>query len=172
MNRFQSWGRYPKAEHDVSSVRWTDTTLPDSGDKTMLPFGLGRSYGDSCLNDRQNLVETSGLGRFVAFDKSNGLLRCEGGVTLDEVLKLIVPNGWFLPTTPGTKFITVGGAIANDIHGKNHHVAGTFGCNVKAFELLRSDGSRTRCSARSNADLFKATIGGLGLTGLITWAEF
>ena len=172
MNRFQSWGCYPKAEHEISSVRWTDTGLPDSEEKTVLPYGLGRSYGDSCLNDGQTLIETSGLSRFIAFDQKKGFLRCEAGVTLDEVLKLIVPNGWFLPTTPGTKFITIGGAIANDIHGKNHHVAGTFGCSVRALELLRSDGSRTRCTSRSNVDLFKATIGGLGLTGLITWAEF
>ena len=171
MNRFQSWGRYPKAEHEVRCVRWTDAALPDSGDKSVLPYGLGRSYGDSCLNDGHTLVETSGLSRFIAFDKSKGLLCCEAGVTLDEILKLIVPEGWFLPTTPGTKYITLGGAIANDIHGKNHHVAGTFGCHVKAFEILRSDGQRIRCTTRSNADLFKATVGGLGLTGLITWAE-
>lgn len=172
MNRFQSWGRYPKVEQEILAVRWRDETLPDSGDKSVLPYGLGRSYGDSCLNDGQALVETSGLNRFIAFDKKKGILRCEAGVTLDEILKLIVPSGWFLPTTPGTKFITVGGAIANDIHGKNHHVAGTFGCHVKAFELLRSDGARQRCTARTNTELFKATLGGLGLTGLITWAEF
>jgi len=118
------------------------------------------------------LLETTGLNRFIAFDQKAGILRCEAGVSLDDILKLIVPKGWFLPTTPGTKFITVGGAIANDIHGKNHHVAGTFGCHVKAFELLRSDGSRLKCTSRTNTDLFKATIGGLGLTGLITWAEF
>ena len=153
-------------------MRWKGDLLPESGDKSILPFGLGRSYGDSCLNDGESLVETSGLNRFIAFDESKGSIQCEAGVTLDEILKLIVPKGWFLPTTPGTKFITVGGAIANDIHGKNHHVSGSFGCHVKGFELLRSDGSRTRCTSRSNTDLFKATIGGLGLTGLITWAEF
>ncbi|QXD24292.1 FAD-binding oxidoreductase [Opitutia bacterium ISCC 51] len=172
MNRFQSWGRFPKAEQDIYAMRWKDGMLPDTGEKSVLPFGLGRSYGDSCLNNGQSLVETSGLNRFIAFDEKAGTLCCEAGVSLDEILKLIVPKGWFLPTTPGTKFITVGGAIANDIHGKNHHVAGTFGCHVKAFELLRSDGSRTRCTPRTNSELFKATIGGLGLTGLITWAEF
>jgi FAD/FMN-containing dehydrogenase len=82
-----------------------------------------------------------------------------------------VPRGWFLPTTPGTKFVTVGGAIANDVHGKNHHVAGTFGCHVPSFELVRSDGSRYTCSASENPEWYRATIGGLGLTGLITWAE-
>ena len=172
MNRFQSWGRFPKAEQDVHAMRWKDGALPDSGAKSVLPFGLGRSYGDSCLNDGNSLVETSGLNRFIAFDQNVGTLCCEAGVSLDDILKLIVPKGWFLPTTPGTKFITVGGAIANDIHGKNHHIAGTFGCHVKAFELLRSDGSRIRCTPRTNTELYKATIGGLGLTGLITWAEF
>lgn len=171
MNRFQSWGRYPKAEQDVSAMRWLDTTVPETEGKTILPYGLGRSYGDSCLNDGQALVETSGMNRFIRFNQETGILCCEAGVTLDEILKLSVPKGWFLPTTPGTKFITLGGAIANDIHGKNHHVAGTFGCHVKAFELLRSDGTRMRCTSRTNTEFFKATIGGLGLTGLITWAE-
>jgi len=87
-----------------------------------------------------------------------------------EILDLVVPQGWFLPVTPGTKFVTVGGAIANDVHGKNHHRAGTFGCHVLAFELLRSDGMRLLCTAAENAEWFAATIGGLGLTGLITWA--
>jgi len=93
-------------------------------------------------------------------------------VSLEEVLKLIVPHGYFLPTTPGTKFITVGGAVANDVHGKNHHRAGTFGCAVTQFELLRSNGERLRCSPEINPEWFRATIGGLGLTGLITWVEF
>lgn len=172
MNRFQSWGRFPNADHEVCALRWLDTAVPETGGKTLLPYGLGRSYGDSCLNDGGTLVETSGMNRFIKFDVAAGIIRCEAGVSLDEVLKLVVPKGWFLPTTPGTKFITVGGAIANDIHGKNHHVAGTFGCHVTAFELLRSDGTRHLCTPESNTDLFKATIGGLGLTGLITWAEF
>ena len=138
----------------------------------MLPFGLGRSYGDSCLNDGGVLLLTTSLNHIVAFDDEHGLFRCEAGVSLDEVLKVIVPRGWFLPTTPGTKFVTVGGAIANDIHGKNHHRAGTFGCHVTRFELLRSDGKRLLCSPVENSEWFAATIGGLGLTGLITWAEF
>ena len=98
-------------------------------------------------------------------------LRCEGGVTLAEILDFAVPRGWFLPVTPGTKFVTVGGAIANDIHGKNHHVAGTFGCHVPRFELVRSNGQQYECTATQNQSLYEATIGGLGLTGLITWAE-
>ena len=138
----------------------------------MLPFGLGRSYGDSCLNDGGELLLTESLDHILAFDEENGLIRCEAGASLDEVLQVIVPRGWFLPTTPGTKFVTIGGAIANDIHGKNHHRAGTFGCHVTKFELLRSTGERLLCSPEQNGAWFAATIGGLGLTGLITWAEF
>ena len=115
---------------------------------------------------------TTALNHLLAFDPENGVLRCESGVSFDEVLQFIVPLGWFLPTTPGTKFVTVGGAIANDVHGKNHHRAGTFGCHVTQFELLRSDGERMLCSPDKNPRWFAATIGGLGLTGLITWAEF
>mgnify|MGYP006196735091 FL=1 len=99
------------------------------------------------------------------------MLRCEAGVLLADIIKLALPQGWFLPVTPGTQFVTVGGAVANDVHGKNHHVAGTFGLHVRSFELLRSDGSRRLCSPLDNADWFGATIGGLGLTGLITWVE-
>jgi FAD/FMN-containing dehydrogenase len=138
----------------------------------MLPFGLGRSYGDSCLNDGGDLLVTESLDHILAFDEEQGRIRCESGVTLDALLRVIVPRGWFLPTTPGTKFITVGGAIANDIHGKNHHRSGTFGCHVTRFELLRSTGERMICSPGENTAWFAATVGGLGLTGLITWAEF
>jgi FAD/FMN-containing dehydrogenase len=106
------------------------------------------------------------------FDEQTGLIRCEAGVMLADILEVVVPRGWFLPVTPGTKYVSVGGAIANDIHGKNHHVAGTFGCHITQFELLRSTGERLICSPDQNRDLFRATIGGLGLTGLILWAEF
>lgn len=136
-----------------------------------MPYGRGRSYGDSCLNDSQTICVTSRLNHFIHFDPEQGILRCESGVGLDEILQLVVPQGWFLAVTPGTKYVTVGGAIANDVHGKNHHLAGTFGCHVTAFELLRTTGERLRCSATENAAMFRATIGGLGLTGLITWAE-
>jgi len=136
-----------------------------------LPYGNGRSYGDVCLNDGGVLLHTRRLDRFIAMDANRGLLTCESGVTLEEVLDLIVPMGWFLSVTPGTKFVTVGGAIANDVHGKNHHRVGTFGHFVRRFELLRSDGQRMVCSRKENSEWFAATVGGLGLTGVITWAE-
>ncbi|MDA9101225.1 FAD-binding oxidoreductase [Omnitrophica bacterium] len=139
--------------------------------KSVLPYGLGRSYGDCCLNSKGILLDTTGLDRFIELDIEKKTLRCEAGVSLEAVLQLIVPKGLFLPVVPGTKYVTVGGAIANDVHGKNHHCAGTFGRYVKKFELLRSDGQRMICSETENSGMYKATIGGIGLTGLIVWAE-
>lgn len=169
-----SWGNYPRVKHKaVIPIYWREQAegLSDV-EGTVLPYGWGRSYGDSCLNAGGTLIDMAGLNRFMSFDQETGLICCEAGVTLADVLKLVVPMGWFLPTTPGTKFVTIGGAIANDVHGKNHHKAGTFGCHVTRFELLRSDGQQIICSPTENADLFRATIGGLGLTGVILWAEF
>jgi FAD/FMN-containing dehydrogenase len=173
METFQSWGRYPKATHKTVNLDWA-SRLPDlkSLPGSLLPYGYGRTYGDSCLNDNGTLLLGRGLNRFISFDPSTGLLACEAGVRFDEILKIFVPRGWFLPTTPGTKFVSVGGAIANDVHGKNHHADGTFGRHVTRLELVRSDGSRMLCSREQNPQWFRATMGGLGLTGLITWAEF
>ncbi len=171
---YQSWGNYPKARNQrVIPVHWRDAP-PDlqAIDGSVLAYGYGRSYGDSCLNENGTLLDITPLNRYIAFDAERGLIRCESGVLFADLLQFIVPRGWFLPTTPGTKYVSVGGAIANDVHGKNHHVAGTFGGHVTRFELLRSDGSRLICSPTENAELFRATIGGLGLTGLILWAEF
>ena len=143
----------------------------------MLPVGAGRSYGDVCLLDHGTLVRTrgpnfnGGMDHLLDFDPQTGILCCEAGTTLGEILDFAVPRGFFLPVSPGTKFVTVGGAIANDIHGKNHHIAGTFGRHVPRFELVRSDGAHLICSAAQHADFYSATIGGMGLTGLITWAE-
>ena len=170
----RSWGRYPQVEHSqVQPVYWR-SELPDLAhfEQPLLPYAYGRSYGDSCLNEGGVSLDVSHLRRFISFDADEGNLRCEAGVTLAEILKLIVPRGWFIPVSPGTKFVSVGGAIANDIHGKNHHKAGTFGCHVTCFELLRSNGQRLICSPYENSELFCATIGGLGLTGVILWAEF
>ncbi|NNJ97732.1 MAG: FAD-binding oxidoreductase [Gammaproteobacteria bacterium] len=171
--RYQSWGRYPKVEQEARILYWGDESLPtyECEDKTILPFGNGRSYGDVCLNEGGILLDCRHMDRFIKFDTETGILRCEAGVLLSEILQVTVSRGWFLPVTPGTQFVTVGGAIANDVHGKNHHKAGTFGCYVRRFELLRSDGARIICSNDENADFFSATIGGLGLTGVITWAE-
>ncbi|MEN8216145.1 MAG: FAD-binding oxidoreductase [Pseudomonadota bacterium] len=169
---YQSWGSFPKVSQRIRPIRWgkKPISLPEPSD-TVLPHGLGRSYGDVCLNDGGILLTTRSINRFIEFDIDEGVLRCEAGVSLAEILELCVPQGWFLPVTPGTQFVTIGGAIANDVHGKNHHCAGTFGRHVLQFELLRSDGERLLCTPTSNEQYYAATIGGLGLTGLITWAE-
>src|SRR3982751_4329664 len=137
----ESWGRYPRAKQEIIAMRWR-REAPPFGDAKVLPRGQGRSYGDSCLNDGGVLISTAGLDRFIFLDEERAILRCEAGVTFEAILELIVPRGFFLPVVPGTKYVSVGGAIANDIHGKNHHRAGTFGAHVRRLELLRSDGSR------------------------------
>ncbi len=167
----RSWGNLPAVP--AREERWWSArgaALP-AVDATLLAYGNGRSYGDVGLNSAGTLLHTRGMDRLIAFDEGSGVLSCEAGVLLSEILEVFAPRGWFLPVTPGTRFVTVGGAIANDVHSKNHHGAGTFGCHVRRFELLRCDGSRRICSADENADWFAATIGGMGLTGLITWAE-
>ena len=167
-----SWGNVIRAPHVVYGLHGRHDpfpTLPPAG--TVLPFGNGRSYGDSCLNVGGALLQTKALDRFIRFDRESGMLACEAGVLLADILRLVVPAGWFLPVVPGTCYITVGGAIANDVHGKNHHHAGTFGRHVRQFELLRSDGTRLVCSPSAQPDWFAATVGGLGLTGVVTWAE-
>lgn len=171
---FESWGRFPKVSHLGEIIPGSINRVGESirsADAQILPRGLGRSYGDSCLNENGYLLSTRLLDKFVLFNPDSGILRCESGVTLDEILRVFVPRGWFLPVTPGTKFVTIGGAIANDVHGKNHHKAGTFGNHVIRFELERSDGTRIVCSNIENPEWFKATIGGLGLTGVILWAD-
>jgi FAD/FMN-containing dehydrogenase len=169
---YASWGRYPRVRHQqIVTLPSRRASLQLEPDQRYLPRGNGRSYGDVCLNDGGHLLTTQRLDHFVEFDRENGILRCESGLLLGEILRVVAPHGWFLPAIPGTQLASVGGAIANDVHGKNHHVAGTFGCHVRGFELLRSDGTRRWCSPTSETDLFCATIGGLGLTGLITVAE-
>jgi FAD/FMN-containing dehydrogenase len=167
---FGSWGRVFAPQEGAFLHDHRDFALPQ-GEGFLLAHGCGRSYGDSCLNHGHRLIATRRLSRFISFDAREGIVACEAGVTLDALISLVLPRGWFPPVVPGTRWVTVGGAIANDIHGKNHHRTGSFGHHVRAFELLRSGGERVRCSAGENADLFRATIGGLGLTGLITWAE-
>lgn len=171
--RYQSWGRFPHADGQRAHVlRWLDESIDLSSiPAPLLPYAYGRSYGDSCLNINGSLLDTTSLRRFIAFDPERGLLRCEAGISLADILEVLVPLGWFLPVSPGTKYVSLGGAIANDVHGKNHHCAGSFGCHVRSFELLRSTGERYLCSPTTHQELFNATIGGLGLTGLILWVE-
>ena len=170
-----SWGRYPKtAHHRVHKPAWNDQVpdiLRSAALGSLLPYGLGRSYGDSCLNAGRELIDCRRLNRILGFDEATGMLRCESGVSLSDILDVFLPKGWFLPVTPGTRFVTVGGAIANDVHGKNHHCAGTFGAHVFQIALQRSNDGLVICNSEENSDMLRATIGGLGLTGVIAWAD-
>lgn len=166
--RYRSWGRFPSTRERGVELERDALPAPQDPAEVMLPFGNGRSYGDSCLNTGGILLDTRRLCRILSVDRATGLLEAEPGVTLGEAIAHAMPLGWFVPVTPGTRFATLGGALANDVHGKNHHVRGTFGRHVASFELLRSDGSRLHCSPVENRALYSATIGGLGLTGLVT----
>ncbi|MCX6146420.1 MAG: FAD-binding oxidoreductase [Candidatus Kapabacteria bacterium] len=172
---YESFGRYPKANpKEIVNLYWLgdeSKTITNAKGK-VLAFGKAKSYGDSCLISDGAAIDCSGLNHIISFDEIKGILKCEAGFTFAEALNFLVPRGWFLPVTPGTKFVTIAGAVANDVHGKNHHVAGTFGCHVTQFNLFRSDGNYYTCSPNQNSELFNATIGGLGLTGIITWVEF
>ncbi len=168
----RSWNRLPRvAPEAVYALTQRTACVPESLPRPLLAHGNGRSYGDVCLTEKGTLLLTRGLDRFIAFDPQSGILRCEAGVTLAEILALVVPMGWFLPSTPGTRLVTVGGAVANDVHGKNHHALGSFGHHILALELWRSDGSVIECRPEDDNDWFSATVGGLGLTGLIRWVE-
>jgi len=138
---------------------------------TFVARGRGRSYGDTSINADGGVVVTTELNRMIAFDGVSGVLECEAGVGLDDIIDTFLPRGWFLPVTPGTKFVTVGGAIANDAHGKNHHNDGTFAGFVESFTLLAPTGDVYTCSRDKNADIFWATVGGIGLTGFILTAR-
>jgi len=170
-----SWGRAVRRRQLVAGPAFRDEIGALLGARSRgascLAVGLRRSYGDSCLNSDGVLIETARLNRFMAFDPGAGTLRAEAGASLTDILSLVVPHGLFLPTTPGTRFVTLGGAVANDVHGKNHHGAGTFGRQVRAIGILRSDGNRLVLSPTEGSELFGATIGGLGLTGIIEWVE-
>jgi FAD/FMN-containing dehydrogenase len=151
-------------------IHWKqDISSALNADQKHLCFGLGRSYGDSCLPALGTALLMSSLNKLRSFDPQTGLLSAEAGLSLSDVLDFAVPRGWFIPVSPGTKYVTLGGAIANDIHGKNHHRRGTFGRHVTELELIRSAGELLLCSPTREKELFAATIGGLGLTGVISW---
>ena len=165
-----SWNNYPIIKSNNIEFLTQNFKL-NSQYAENLAYGLGRSYGDVCLNENGNIIVTSKFNKIIEIDHNNGILHCESGISIKEILKVITPMGWFLPVVAGTRNITIGGAIANDIHGKNHHKVGSFGNFVKSFDLLRSNGEVLVCSEEENTEYFKATIGGMGLTGIIMAAK-
>ena len=172
----RSWGGVLRAPHEVARPSWIEDlpgALAGAREKglPLLATGLRRSYGDTCLNPEGALLDMTQLDRAISFDPQTRLLRAEAGISFDTLLKMLIRRGFFLPVTPGTRFVTLAGAIANDVHGKNHHRAGTIGRWVRRIGLLRSDGETLELTPSDNTGLFAATIGGLGLTGVIAWAE-
>lgn len=165
------WGRYPRMQGEISypvtRAQCVSEVMNNAG---LTPQGLGRSYGDSSLG--QYMLNTRYLDHYIKFDEQTGLLTCAAGVSLDDIVRTFVPKGWFLSVTPGTSFVTVGGAIASDVHGKNHHLDGSFCDHVVEMALLLGNGEQVSVSPTLNADLFHATCGGMGLTGLILSATF
>lgn len=168
---FDSWGRLTTKQGEVKVLTDRDMIATALHEGTSsLAYGMGRSYGDVCQNPDGVLLATPELDRFISFDVETCALTCEAGVLLRDIQRHFAPLGWALPVTPGTQFVTVGGAIANDVHGKSHHVHGTFSHNVLKFTLIRSDGDILECSTTRNPKWFAATIGGIGLTGVISKA--
>jgi decaprenylphospho-beta-D-ribofuranose 2-oxidase len=166
-----NWGNYPVIESDEQSFSFTDQLdqLMKNNDE-FIPRGNGRCYGDASL--AKKTISTLKYDKILSFDIVEGIFECQSGLTLDKILEVIVPKGWFLPVTPGTKFITVGGAVASDVHGKNHHIDGSFSNNIVDMDIVLSTREIISCSPRQNTDLFEATCGGMGLTGIITRVKF
>jgi decaprenylphospho-beta-D-ribofuranose 2-oxidase len=166
-----NWGNYPVMESDERNFSLLeDIRKYVQTANGFIPRGNGRCYGDASL--AAYTICTTRFDKILSFDIQTGTFECESGITLDQVLEVIVPKGWFLPVTPGTKFITVGGAVASDVHGKNHHVDGCFSHHVEEMDILLADGSLITCSSGRQTDLFEATCGGMGLTGVITRVKF
>jgi len=165
-----NWGNYPVRNAEVYSLSGREelARLLEAG--RVIPRGLGRCYGDASLAD--HIISTTKYDCILSFDAVTGIIECQAGVSLEDLLNILVPQGWFLPVTPGTKFITVGGAVASDVHGKNHHVEGSFSNHVLSMEVFTPASGLVKCSPADNADLFWATCGGMGLTGIILTVKF
>lgn len=166
------WGRYPRRNGRVARPE-NISSLKFTAEKALIARGQGRSYGDAAIATETGCaVLTERLNRYLSFDESTGVLTTEAGTTLAEILETFVPRGWFPSVTPGTKFVSVGGCVAADVHGKNHHQAGSFAAQTTGLEIKLADGTDLFCSPEREADLFRATVGGMGLTGFITEVSF
>lgn len=164
---YDSFGRIVRRPRKALDVARAPDCIDGAGRGGLLPFGNGRSYGDSCHNDTGALADFRATNRIVAFNASEGIIEAEAGAMLHDIIDHVAPYGWFLPVTPGTRFVTLGGAVANDVHGKNHHRRGAFGCHVRAIELRRSGAGPVWLDRDEETGMFAATVGGMGLTGLI-----
>jgi decaprenylphospho-beta-D-ribofuranose 2-oxidase len=166
MPEFSNWGRYPRVAGSLESFKSDEELISIlSSNSPMICRGMGRSYGDASLQER--MVSTSRFNRILAFDPDSGIVDCESGVSLGDLLDVFLPRGWFLQVTPGTREVSVGGAIAADVHGKNHHLHGSFCQYVTSLELCLASGEVIHCSQKENRDYFELTCGGMGLTGVI-----
>ena len=165
------WGQYPKIDANLNAPRTFQDLKSTVLQSNCIARGNGRAYGDSAINS-QNTIHMKNFNRILSFDNKNGQLVVEAGVMLSDVIKVFLPQGWFTYVTPGSKFVTIGGMIAADVHGKNHHKDGSFGKYVDWIDLIVSDGTVCRCSKTENTKLFEWTIGGMGLTGIIIRAAF
>ncbi len=166
----EGWGRFksgiayvahPELERHFSEI------IAEYGSERLLAIGNGRSYGDACLNSENVAVAIDRFDHAIEFDARKGIITCEAGISIQSIIETILPKGWFLPVTPGTKYPTLGGCFAADVHGKNHHHSGAFSSHVRWIDLMVANGEILRCSTRKNTDIFRATAGGMGLTGFI-----
>jgi FAD/FMN-containing dehydrogenase len=176
MVKLLSWGHYPHHPQHAHAISWAGDaalTLAEitRSQENSLAYGFGRSYGDSCLAASNHIILTQSMNRIIAVDWSTGIICAQAGLSFADLIEIILPHGWFLPVTPGTKYVSLGGAVANDVHGKNHHVMGTFGCHVRRIFIYRSEEGIVECSPTVRPELFTASIGGLGLTGVILSVE-
>jgi FAD/FMN-containing dehydrogenase len=166
-----NWGNYPALKsNEVQFSTVSELQQIIKSNSTLIARGNGRCYGDASLAGVT--VSTLKFDKILFFDRQNGIIQCQSGIVLDQLLEVIVPDGWFLPVTPGTKFVTVGGLVASDVHGKNHHVDGSFSRHILDMEVMMADGESVVCSKEKNSDLFEATCGGMGLTGVIVSVKF
>ncbi|MBE7178195.1 MAG: FAD-binding oxidoreductase [Mucilaginibacter polytrichastri] len=169
--KIANWGNYPVMESDERQIRFEDEIgRLVTENPSLLARGNGRCYGDAALAAKT--INTVRFDKVLGFDINTGIFDCQAGITLDQILEIIVPKGWFLPVTPGTKFVTIGGALASDVHGKNHHLEGSISNHVLDFDLILADGEPLKVTREDYPLLFEATAGGMGLTGVISRVRF
>ena len=166
--KVSGWGRYPSTLSTIHIVNDQRSKILSDLTDHCIAQGMQRSYGDSAL--APHILRMTALDECLHFDIEKGMVRCLGGISLKQILEIIIPQGWFLPVTPGTQYVTLAGAIASDVHGKNHHKEGCFSCFVTSMDMMMFDGRIITCSREQHASLFHASCGGMGLTGIILQA--